>query len=89
MLKRNLSFLKLCFLLFFIDQAKAVTLTSGQTDYATTADITVSGVGISSSLSGTSSSLNKITNLHTITTGNSGSTSSAYGIKTTNNYLKP
>ena len=86
MLKRNLSFLKLCFLLFFTDQAKAVTLTSGQTDYATTADITVSGVGISSSLSGTSSSLNKIKNLHIITTGNSGSTSSAYGIRSSGNY---
>ena len=76
----------LTFFLLLPNTAHAVTLTSGQTDYTTTYDITNSGVGISSSLTGSSSSLNKITNLHTITTGNSGSTSSAYGIKTTNNY---
>ncbi len=72
----------------FPQKSYAVTLTSGQTDYSTTSDITTSGVGISSSLVGTSDSLDKITNLHVITTGNSGGTSSAYGIKTTGNYNK-
>jgi outer membrane autotransporter protein len=79
-------FLQLCFLLFFVVKAQAVTLTSDQTDYTTTEDITTSGSGIISSLSGSDSSLNKITNTYTITTGNFGNTSSAYGIKVTGSY---
>lgn len=79
-------FLRCCCLIFFASNAQAVTLTSGQTDYTTTGDITTSGSGIISSLSGTSSSLNKIKNTYTITTGNSGATASAYGIKSNGNY---
>lgn len=86
MFKKDSSFLKLCFLFLFISEAKAVTLTSSQTDYVTNADITTSGVGIGSSFSGSSSSLNKIKNLHKITTGNFGATASAYGIRSTGNY---
>lgn len=74
------------FVIFYNNEVPAVTLVAGQTDYTTTSDITTSGVGISSSLSGTSSSYNKITNNFTITTGNSGATSSAYGIKSTGSY---
>ena len=75
-------FFALFFLNFFANEAFAVTLTSGQTDYTTTGNITISGVGISSSLSGSSSSLNKITNTFAITT----SGSSAYGIRSTGSY---
>ncbi len=75
------------FLFFlFISNSYAVTLTSGQTDYTTPSDITTSGIGISSSLSGTSSSPNKIKNIFTITTGNSGATSGAYGIRSSGTY---
>ena len=75
-------FLQLCLLILFSNSAHAVTLTSGQTDYTTTGNITLSsGVGINSTLVGTSGSLDKIKNLHTITT----SGSSGYGIKTTGN----
>jgi uncharacterized protein with beta-barrel porin domain len=84
--QKNRRFLKIYLLFFFANEAQAVTLTSGQTDYVTTADITIGSVGISSTLSGTSLSLNKITNLHTITTGNFGAVSSGYGIKSSGNY---
>ncbi len=79
-------FLRFLLLFFITKQAQAVTLTSGQTDYTTSSDITTSASGIISTLSGSSSSLNKITNAYTITTGNSGATSSAYGIKSSGNY---
>lgn len=80
-------FWQLCLLLLFSNPAAAVTLTSGDSDYTTSADITVtSGSGISSTFSGTSSSLRKVKNLHAITTGNSGTVSSAYGIKFTGDY---
>ncbi len=81
-------FLQLCLLVLFSNPARAVTLTSGQTDYTTTSDITTSASGIITSLSGTSGSLNKIKNLHTITTGNSGATSSAYGIRSSGDYYQ-
>lgn len=73
----------LCCLLLFAKPAKAVTLVAGQTDYTTTSNITVSSVaGISSNLSGTLTSLNKITNTYTITTSGSG----VYGIRSTGTY---
>ncbi len=73
----------LCFCNFFADKALAVTLTSGQTNYTTTSDITSSAIAISSSLSGTSSSYNKIKNTFTITTNTN---SGAYGIRTSGSY---
>lgn len=81
-------FLRFCCLIFFASNAQAVTLTSGQTDYTTTGDITTSASGIITSLSGTSSSLDKIKNTFTITTGNSGATASAYGIRSSGNYYQ-
>ncbi len=84
--QKNHRFLQICCLFFLASEAQAVTLTSGQTDYTTTGNITTSGVGISSTLVGTSSSYDKIKNTYTITTGNSGATSSAYGIKVTGDY---
>ena len=86
MLKKSHRFLAFCCLLFITNSAKAVTLTSGQTDYTTLSDITTSASGIISSLAGSSSSLNKIKNTFTITTGNFGATSSAYGIRSSGNY---
>jgi len=86
MFKKSHRFLAFCCLLFITNSAKAVTLTSGQTDYTTPSDITTSASGIISSLVGTSSSLNKIKNTFTITTGNFGATSSAYGIRSSGNY---
>ena len=83
---------KLGFLFFFVSEAPAITLTAGQTDYTTSGNINTNGntgtssIGINSSLSGNSSSLNKIKNTYIITTGNSGATSSAYGIKSTGAY---
>lgn len=76
-------FCLIALLIAFSTPSYAVTLSDGETDYSTTADITISGVGISTNLEGTASPLNKITNLHTITT--SGVTS-AYGIKSTKDY---
>lgn len=76
----------LFFCIFSPHQSFAVILTSGQTDYTTSSDITTSSFGITSSLSGSSSALNKITNTYTITTGNNGATSGAYGIRTTGSY---
>jgi len=67
----------------FTKNSFALTLTSTQTNFTTTGNITTSGVGISSSLVGTSGNLDKITNLHIITTGPN---SSAYGIRTSGNY---
>lgn len=64
----------------------AVTLVLGQNDYVTTGDITTNGIGISSSLSGSTASLNKITNLHIISTGAGGLVSGAYGIRATGSY---
>ncbi|MES2961019.1 MAG: autotransporter domain-containing protein [Pseudomonadota bacterium] len=84
--KKSHRFSAFCCLLFITNSARAVTLTSGQTDYTTPSDITTSASGIISSLVGTSSSFNKITNSFTITTGNSGATSSAYGIRSSGNY---
>lgn len=78
--------LAFCFLFFISQKSHAVTLTSGQVDYTTPGDITTSASGIISSLSGTSSSLNKIKNTHIITTGNSGATSSAYAIRSGGDY---
>ena len=78
--------LAFCFIFFISQKSHAVTLTSGQTDYTTTDDITTSASGIISSLSGNSSSLNKIKNTHVITTGNFGATSSAYGIRSGGDY---
>ncbi|MBU6338904.1 MAG: autotransporter domain-containing protein [Rickettsiales bacterium] len=73
-------------LLFFIPlEASAITLSSAQTNFTTTSDITIDGVGISSSFSGSSGSLRTITNLNIITTGPS---TSDYGIKTTGSYNK-
>ena len=86
MQKKNHRFLLFCFLLFFTKAAQAVTLTSGQTDYTTTENITTSASGIISSLSGSGASLNKIKNTYTITTGNSGATSSGYGIRSSGSY---
>lgn len=77
------SFLTLGFLIFFARTAKAITLSPGDIDYTTSGDITISGVGINSTLVGTSSSLNKIKNTFTITAGPA---SRAYGIKVTGNY---
>lgn len=73
--------------LFFVQFANAITLTSGQSDYTTTKDITTTvnntaGAGINSTQAGTSSAIRKIKNIHTITT----SGSSAYGIRTTGDY---
>ncbi len=86
MLKKTQRFSAIFLCIFFTKNAFALTLTSGQTNFVTSGNITTSGVGISSTLVGTVSNLNKIKNLHIITTGNSGGTSSAYGIKTTGNY---
>src|SRR3989338_2010547 len=80
---RHISFL---ILLLFADFAFAITLNSSQTDYETSGNITTSGSGIISSLSGSNDNPNKIKNRHTITTGNSGATSGAYGIKSSGNY---
>jgi len=86
MFKKSHRFSVFYCLLFITNSAKAVTLTSAQTDYTTPSDIATSASGIISSLSGTSSSLNKIKNTFTITTGNFGATSSAYGIRSSGNY---
>ncbi|NBV07069.1 MAG: autotransporter domain-containing protein [Proteobacteria bacterium] len=86
MLPKSARFFALFFLYFFYSQAFAVTLTTGQTDYTTTSNITTSSSGIISSLSGSSTSLNKIKNTFIITTGNSGATSSAYGIRSSGSY---
>lgn len=64
-------------------KAFALTLTSGQTNYITSENITESGIGINSTRVGVLGNPNRITNLHIITTGNSGANSSAYGIGTT------
>lgn len=66
--------------------AQTVTLTSDQTNYITSGDITADSNGIVSSLSGDSSNLNSITNLHNIITGDDGTNSSAYGIRVTGDY---
>lgn len=74
-----------CFSLFFTCAAQAtITLTSDQTDYTTTSDITeTSSYAINSTLVGSASSFNKIKNSHTInTTGSTGS----YGIRVAGNY---
>lgn len=73
-------------LVLFVNKAKAVTLSAGQENYSTTENITNSGSGIISSLDGSDISRNTIQNLHIITTGNSGATSSAYGIKAIGDY---
>jgi len=73
-------------LLFFSTNSNAITLTAGQENFTTTTNITESGSGIISSLSGTSGSYNTITNNHIITTGDDGATSSAFGITTTGDY---
>jgi uncharacterized protein with beta-barrel porin domain len=83
---KNHALLLFCFFIFFAYSARAVTLNSSQTDYTTTSNITTSGPGISSTFSGSISTLNKIKNLHIVTTGNSGATASAYGIKSGGNY---
>jgi uncharacterized protein with beta-barrel porin domain len=88
MFLKSLRILRFSFLLFLASKAHAVTLTSGQTDYVTTEDITTSASGIITSLSGSSGNLNSITNLHIITTGDSGSTSSAYGIRSSGDYYQ-
>lgn len=77
----------LCFGLLCANQAFAITLTSAQSDYTTTSDITTTanntgGAGINSTQVGTFSAPRKIKNIHTIST----SGSSAYGIRTTGNY---
>ncbi len=72
----------------FFSQAFAVTLTSSQSNYITSSDITTDSHGITSSFSGTSSSLRQITNLHIITTGNNGTVSGAYGIRSSGDYNK-
>lgn len=64
-------------------KALALTLTSGQTNFITSGNITENASGIISSLAGTQNNPNRITNLHIITTGNSGAVSSAYGIRST------
>lgn len=74
-------------LLLFADAAQALTLTSAQSNYTTTGDITTtanntSGYGINSTHSGSSSSPRKIKNIHIIHT----SGSSAYGIRTSGDY---
>jgi uncharacterized protein with beta-barrel porin domain len=74
------------FSFFLIPTAKAVVLNSGQTNYITSVNITTSGVGISSTLVGTALNPDRIKNTFTITTGNFGATTSAYGIKTSGNY---
>ena len=76
----------LFFQIIFAASAGAVVLGPGDTNYFTSSDITTSGIGISSSLVGTSGSPDHITNLHNITTGASGTVSGSYGIRTTGNY---
>ncbi len=83
---RNHRFLQFCFFIFFASKAQAVTLNSSKTNYTTPSDLTTSGTAISSTFSGSSSSLNKIKNTYIITTGNDGAVSSAYGIKSSGNY---
>jgi hypothetical protein len=74
-------------LIFFCDTSLALSLTSTDTDYITTGDITETSThGISSTFAGTSDSYRKITNNHTITTGDDGESSGDYGIRTTQNY---
>jgi uncharacterized protein with beta-barrel porin domain len=78
------------FFLFFqivsTTSAGAVVLGAGDTNYLTSSDITTSGIAISSTLVGTSGSPNRITNLHNIATGASGTISGSYGIRTSGNY---
>jgi uncharacterized protein with beta-barrel porin domain len=63
--------------------AHAITLTSDDTNYTTSSNITIDDIAISSTFSGTEISPRTITNLHIITTGTS---TSDYGIKTTGDY---
>ncbi|MBM5782806.1 MAG: autotransporter domain-containing protein, partial [Pelagibacterales bacterium] len=72
----------------FVRKAFAVTLISSQTNYVTSSDITTDSHGITSSFSGTSSSLRQIANFHVITTGNNGAFSGAYGIRSSGDYNK-
>ena len=75
-------------LFFSIHSAKSqtVTLTAGQEDYVTSANITADDDGISSSLVGSDADLNSIQNSHIISTGDEGAFSSAYGIKVSGDY---
>jgi hypothetical protein len=61
----------------------AVNLTSLQSNYTTTSDITIDDNGINSSFSGNSSTYRTITNLHIITTGPS---TSGYAIRASGDY---
>ena len=86
MLLKSHHLLRICLIFCFTFKAHAVTLTFDQNNYSTSANITTNGVGISSSFSGSISSPNQIRNLHIITTGNSGATSSAYAIRSSGSY---
>ena len=80
--------LPFCLLLFlFSHKTFSLTLTSGQSDFTTSSDITETTThGISSSFSGSSGNLRKIKNLHIITTGNNGTASGDYGIRASGNF---
>ncbi len=86
MLPKSHKFLAIILTIFCAKNSFAVTLTSAETSYSTTADITTDDSGIISSSSGSSSSFRSITNNHIITTGNSGANSSAYGIRVSGDY---
>lgn len=83
---KQLSFLLFAIYLSFCSHAKSITLDTGQENFSTTSNITEIKNGIESSLFGTSDNYNSITNNHTITTGDDGAESSAYGITITGNY---
>lgn len=85
----HVAFLVICFIT--LSSARAVTLSSDQINYSTDSDITTtasnsSGAGINNTKSGTSLAPRTIQNSHIITTGNSGQSSGAYGIRTTGDY---
>jgi uncharacterized protein with beta-barrel porin domain len=67
-------------------QSQTITLTAGQEDYVTSANITADDDGIESSLVGSDGDLNSIQNAHIISTGDEGAFSSAYGIKVSGDY---
>lgn len=80
------SILAALILVCYLPKSLAITLSAGDEDYVTSMDITEVDDGIISSLSGTDSDFNNITNNHIITTGNNGLESSAYGIRVSGDF---
>ena len=66
----------------------AISLSAGEENFTTSANITENSSGIISSLDGSNGNLNSITNSHIITTGNNGANSSAYGIRVTGEFYE-